>query len=186
MKKTAICTVLAAMGLVAGVAHAAGTDPSVNGGVLTIDGELTAQSCTINGDGQGNDFTVTLPTESTSNLAKAGSTTGSTGFNIALTNCTPETGNVHTFWEYGANTLSDGNLKNNGDATKVEVQLEDFNGGSQQIIDVSKADGGQNSQSVAIDSGAANLQYGAQYISPEGGATAGKVTTNVTYSMAYD
>lgn len=182
MKKIALPLIAVAMGLAASAAHAAG--PANNGGVLTINGSLTAQSCTVSGNGQGNNFTVTLPPVSAGELSAAGATAGSTGFNVALTNCTPATGTVHTFWEYGANTLSDGNLLNSGTATKVEVQLVDYNGGA-QTIDVSKADGAQNSRTVNIAGGNASLQYAAQYISPAGGATAGSVTTNVTYSMAY-
>ncbi|MEM5345163.1 fimbrial protein [Paraburkholderia azotifigens] len=181
MKKITFPLIVAAMGLAASAAHAA---PASNGGVVTINGQLTANTCTVSGNGQGQNFTVTLPTLAASALSAAGSSAGSTGFNIALSSCTPATGNVHTFWEYGANTLSDGNLLNNGTATKVEVQLVDYNG-SQKVINASKADGSQNSQSVAIATGSANLQYAAQYVSPAGGATAGSVTTNVTYSMVY-
>ncbi|WP_042271563.1 fimbrial protein [Paraburkholderia heleia] len=181
MRKIALSLVVAAAGTVASVAYAG---PANNGGVLTINGQLTANSCDVNGNGQGNNFTVTLPSLSASELSAAGATAGSTGFSIALSNCTPNTGKVHTFWEYGSNTLSDGNLLNNGTATNVEVQLVDYNSG-RKVIDVSKADDAQNSQTVNIASGTANLQYAAQYISPAGGATAGTVTTNVTYSMAY-
>jgi major type 1 subunit fimbrin (pilin) len=182
MKKIALPLIVAATAFVASAAHAAG--PTSNGGVLTINGELVANTCTVSGNGQGNNFTVTLPTLSASELSAAGSYAGSTGFNIALTNCTPATGNVRTFWEYGSNTLADGNLKSNGTATNVEVQLVDYNNG-QKTIDVSKADGAQNSQTVAISGGNASLQYAAQYYSPAGSATAGNVTTNVTYSMSY-
>ncbi|HKT96681.1 MAG TPA: fimbrial protein [Paraburkholderia sp.] len=182
MKKITLPLIVAAMGLAASAAHAAG--PVSNGGIVTINGELTSNTCDVSGNGQGNNFTVTLPTLTASELAAAGSIAGSTGFNIALTNCTPDTGNVHTFWEYGATTLSDGNLKNNGVATNVEVQLVDYNSGM-QVIDVSKPDGTQNSQTVAIAGGNANLQYAAQYISPTGSAGPGEVTTNVTYSMVY-
>lgn len=185
MKKIAIGTIAAAMGLAAAVAHAA---PASNGGVLTINGSLTSNTCTVSGNGQGNNFAVTLPTESASALSAAGSTAGATGFNIALTNCTPGINNVHTFWEYGSTTLADGNLENTltgaNAATGVEVQLLDYNNGS-KVIDVSKADGAQNSQSVAIVSNGATLQYAAQYFSPAGSAAAGQVTTNVTYSMVY-
>lgn len=174
--------IVAAIGLAASAAHAAG--PASNGGVVTINGQLTANTCTVSGNGQGNNFTVTLPTLAAAELSAAGSVAGATGFNIALSGCTPATGNVHTFWEYGSNTLADGNLLNNGTAASVEVQLLDYNNG-QKTIDVSKADGSQNSQSVAISSGSANLQYAAQYASPAGGAGAGSVTTTVTYSMAY-
>jgi major type 1 subunit fimbrin (pilin) len=181
MKKIALPLIVAAMGLAASAAHAG---PANNGGTLTINGQLVANTCTVSGNGQGNNFTVTLPSLSASELSAAGSTAGATGFNIALTDCTPATGNVHTFWEYGVNTLSDGNLLNNGTAKNVEVQLVDYNQG-RKSIDVSKADGAQNSQSVAITGGNANLQYAAQYISPAGSAAAGSVTTNVTYSMVY-
>ncbi|BAN22421.1 fimbrial protein [Caballeronia insecticola] len=151
---------------------------------MTINGQLTANTCDVSGNGQGNNFTVTLPTLSAKELAAAGSTAGATAFNIALSNCTPNTGNVHAFWEYGVNTLADGNLKNNGGASNVEVQLLDYNAG-QKVIDVSKADLAQNSQSVAISSGSASLQFAAQYISPTGSAGPGSVTTDVTYSMVY-
>ncbi|MEI5999516.1 type 1 fimbrial protein [Paraburkholderia bengalensis] len=180
MKKIAFPLVIAAMSLASVAAHAG----SSNGGVVTINGQLMANTCTVSGNGQGANFTVTLPTLSAAELSAAGATAGATGFNIALSSCTPATGNVHTFWEYGTNTLADGNLKNNGTATNVEVQLLDYNG-SQKVLNVSKADGAQNAQSVAIASGNASLQYAAQYASPAGGATAGTVTTTVTYSMVY-
>ncbi|WP_322042884.1 fimbrial protein [Paraburkholderia sp. J67] len=182
MKKIALPLFAAMIGLTGAAAHAAG--PTSNGGVLTINGKLMANTCTVSGNGQGNNFTVTLPNISASELSTAGAVAGATGFNIALSGCTPATGNVRTFWEYGTNTLADGNLLNGGTATNVEVQLLDYNGG-QKTIDVSKADGAQNSQVVAITGGNASLQYAAQYIAPAGGATAGSVTTNVTYSMSY-
>ena len=177
MKKIVLPLIATAMGLVGSAAYA-------SDGTVTINGQISAETCTVSGNGQGKSFTVTLPTVSASALSTAGATAGSTGFAIDLTGCTPQTGNVHTFWEYGANTLSDGNLLNNGTATNVEVQLQDMNG-SIQSIDVSKADGAQNSQSVAINAGTAKLQYAAQYLTPAGGATAGNVTTSVTYSMSY-
>ncbi|WP_232316535.1 fimbrial protein [Candidatus Burkholderia verschuerenii] len=175
--KLASSVVAALLGLAAVSAYA---DPASNGGVLTINGALIASTCDVSGNSQGNNFIVTLPTLSASELSAA----GSTGFDIALSNCTPATGSVRTFWEYGANTLADGNLLNNGTADSVEVQLVDYNKG-QNVIDVSKADGAQNSQSVDIKGGSASLQYAAQYISPKGGAGAGSVTTKVTYSMIY-
>jgi major type 1 subunit fimbrin (pilin) len=182
MKKITLPLLAAVMSFSAVAAPPAG--PASNGGILTITGSLVANTCTVSGNGQGNNFTVTLPNISAAELSSAGAVAGATGFNIALSNCTPATGNVRTFWEYGVNTLADGNLLNNGTATKVEIQLLDYNNG-QKSIDVSKADGAQNSQVIAINGGNARLQYAAQYIAPAGGATAGSVTTNVTYSMSY-
>jgi major type 1 subunit fimbrin (pilin) len=180
MKKVGISLVVAAMGLTSAAAFA----DQPNGGTVTINGSLTANTCDVSGNGQGNNFTVTLPTLSASQFAAAGASGGNTGFSIALSNCTPNTGNVRAFWEYGVNTLADGNLKNNGTAKNIELRLLDFNSGM-KIIDVSKADGAQNSQTVAIAGGKANLQYAAQYYTVAGGATAGTVTTSVVYSMSY-
>jgi major type 1 subunit fimbrin (pilin) len=178
MKKVAIAALVATAGLVAGAAHADST--SVN-----FTGQVTGATCNINGNGQGtNNFTVQLPTLSASALSAAGSSAGSTGFTIALTGCTPATGNVRTYWQ-GANALSDGNLLNNGTAAKVEVQLVDYNSGM-HVINTSQPDGSQNSYAVPLSSGGnANLKYAAQYASPAGGAGAGTVATNVTYSLVY-
>ncbi|WP_250453975.1 fimbrial protein [Caballeronia sp. ATUFL_M2_KS44] len=180
MKKIGISLAVAAIGFMSAAAHAA----QPNGGTVTVNGALIANTCDVSGNGQGNNFTVTLPTLSAAEFATAGASGGTTGFNIALSNCTPNTGNVRTFWEYGANTLADGNLKNNGTATNVEVRLLDYNAG-QKTIDLSKADGAQNSQNVAIAGGKATLQYAAQYYTAAGSATVGNVTTSVIYSMSY-
>jgi major type 1 subunit fimbrin (pilin) len=179
MKKVAMAALVAATtGLIAGTAHADST-------AVNFAGQVTGGTCTIIGNGQSNNFTVTLPKVSASELSAAGSTAGSTGFTIALTNCTPATGNVRVYWQ-GTNTLSDGNLANSGGtAGKVEVQLVDYNSGM-HTIDVSKADGSQNSYPVALGTGGnAILKYAAQYASPAGGTTAGTVATNVTYSVIY-
>ncbi|SAL16211.1 fimbrial protein [Caballeronia peredens] len=181
MKKIALSLIVASMAL-AGVAHAT---PGTGGGALTITGEVIPGTCDISGNGGGNNFSVPLPPVWASQLAVAGSFAGGTGFDITLTNCNPDSGKVHTFWEYGANTLSNGNLKNNGTATSVEVQLLDYNG-TESLLDLSKADGAQGSQGVTLTSGAARLQYSARYVSPKGSAGPGSVTTSVTYSIIYE
>jgi major type 1 subunit fimbrin (pilin) len=153
-------------------------------GTITFNGSITAQTCTINGNGAGSsDFTVTLPTVSASALAAAGQTAGRTPFNIALTGCTPATGNIHTFFESGPTTDSTtGNLVlQAGGAQNVQIGLEnaDFS-----PIKAGFADASQNSASVAIDSGAATLTYYAKYIAT-GVATAGAANSSVMYTIAY-
>ena len=55
-------------------------------GTITFNGDITAQTCTIDGAGSGaNDFLVTLPTVSTSALAADGVSAGRKTFSIALT-----------------------------------------------------------------------------------------------------
>ncbi|WP_265920329.1 fimbrial protein [Cupriavidus nantongensis] len=155
-------------------------------GTITFNGNITAQTCTINGNGTSKaDFAVLLPTVSTSTLKVAGNTAGQTPFNIALTNCTPDSGNVHTFFEAGPTTdTTTGNLiLESGGAENVQIRL--LNGGtSNSPIKAGFTDASQNSSSVAITNGAATLSYYAQYYAT-GQATAGAAKSSVMYSIAY-
>jgi major type 1 subunit fimbrin (pilin) len=154
-------------------------------GTITINGQVTAQTCTINGNGSGsNNFTVTLPTVSTSALATAGQKAGATPFNIALTACTPASGNVHTYFEPGPTVdTSTGNLiVTTGGAQNVEIGLAN---GDFSAIALGAADASQNSQAVAISTGGtATLPYYAQYIAT-GAATAGAANSSVMYTLVY-
>jgi major type 1 subunit fimbrin (pilin) len=153
-------------------------------GQITFNGQITAQTCSISGNGQGPNFTVTLPTVSTSALTSPGVSAGRTPFNIALTNCSPTSGNVATYFEPGVTVDSTtGQLLNaTGTATNVEVAL--LNNDTSQIM-LGQAQASQNSETVAIASGAAELKYFAQYVAVGGSATAGSVDTTVLYSMSY-
>lgn len=152
-------------------------------GTITFTGKITAQTCTISGNGGGPNFTVALPTVSASTLATSGATAGRSPFNIALTNCTPDTGTVHTFFEQGPtiDTVT-GYLKlDTGGATNVEIQLQnsDFSN-----IALNQPDSGQNSKTASIQSGSATLNYYAQYVAT-GKAGAGAANSSVMYTMSY-
>jgi len=154
-------------------------------GTITFTGSVTAQTCTINGNGTGaSDFTVTLPAVSASSLASAGATAGSTPFNIALTGCTQDSGNVHTFFEQGPTVDSTtGNLVLDADgATNVQIGLRNADG---SVIALNQSDSNQNSESVAISGGAATLGYTAEYVAT-GAATPGAANSSVMYTMSYD
>ncbi|MFM0727326.1 fimbrial protein [Paraburkholderia strydomiana] len=172
-----LATALAAAFTMPAVSHAAD-------GTITFTGQITSQTCTISGNGGGKNFTVTLPTVSTSALATAGTTAGRTPFNIALSNCTPNSGNVSTYFEPGATVdTTTGQLVNaSGTATNVEVGL--LNGDSSAIT-LGAAQASQNSKAVALASGAATLKYFAQYVATNGASTAGTVNTTVMYSIVY-
>ncbi|SOY67279.1 F17 fimbrial protein (plasmid) [Cupriavidus taiwanensis] len=172
--------------IVAGIAMGAQFAHAADG-TITFNGSITAQTCKINGNGSGNhDFTVLLPTVSTSTLKQAGDVAGQTPFNIALTECTPDTGNVHTFFEAGPTTdASTGNLilDANG-ATNVQIRL--LNGGTANTpIKAGYTNLAQNSNAVALVNGAATLWYYAQYYAT-GQASAGSANSSVMYSIAYE
>lgn len=151
-------------------------------GMITITGSLTAQTCTINGGTK--NFTVALPKVSASSLATAGNTAGRTPFTIALTSCSPTTGTVHTYFEAGptTDTASGRLIVDAGGASNVQISL--LNGADQSAIKAGSPNATQNSKPVGINSGAATLQYYAEYYAT-GKATAGAANTRVMYTLAY-
>jgi major type 1 subunit fimbrin (pilin) len=182
MKKTILSAALVA---VMGVVAFAPQNAKASDGTITFNGKITAQTCTISGNGGGSSFLVQLPTVSTSSLTAAAEVAGATPFPIALSNCSPNSGNVSTYFEAGSTIdLVTGNLLNvTGSAGNVEVGL--LNASDSSAISLGKAQASQNSQTVAISSGAATLNYIAQYVATNGASTAGTVATTVTYSMSY-
>ncbi|WP_410209491.1 fimbrial protein [Aquirhabdus sp.] len=157
-------------------------------GLINFVGQITAQTCTISGNGGGKDFTVTLPTVSVQTLPAVGSWAGRTPFNIALSGCSPATGNVATYFEPGVSTdLTTGYLKNDtgtGQATNVQLQLlnDDTTG-----LQLNQAKNGTNgSKTVALNAGAATLNYFVQYTAVGGAATAGKVASRTNYTIVYN
>ncbi len=172
-------TVAAALALAfSSAAHAAD-------GTITFTGNISAQTCTINGNGTGaTDFTVTLPTVATSALPADGATSGRTPFSIAVSGCTTQSGTVATWFEPGTNVDAlTHRLKNTaaGGATNVQVGLLQGDG-------TTAVSPGVASQTANIDTttGDAKLDYFAQYVATGGAATSGAVSSSVTYSMVYN
>ncbi|RMD01517.1 type 1 fimbrial protein [Aquitalea palustris] len=154
-------------------------------GTITINGKITANTCTITGT-SGSNVTVTLPTVSTSALATAGQVAGVTPFALSLSNCNGTSAQTH--FELGATVdQTTGNLFNasgSGMATNVEVQLLN---NTFQAINVAT---NTNSQTVTLSGSSPNktgtMNYYAQYIATGGASTAGTVNTSVQYSMIYN
>ncbi len=159
-------------------------------GTINFKGQITDTTCTIT-TGNAGSFTVTLPNVSKTNLAAAGSKAGTTGFSIALSNCNPASGNVHAFFEAGANVdPATGRLVNtdnagNGGAANVQIGL--LNPSNNSDISIGASDGtAQNSLAQPIKSdGTALLPYAAQYVATGGAAAAGSVSSSVTYILSY-
>lgn len=158
-------------------------------GTITFNGKVTDQTCTISTP-QGKDFTVTLPTVSTSTLGSANATAGRTPFSINLTKCAK--GQVAAYFEPGATVdYKTGRLNNQAKtedaATNVQIQLLGSNNQPLPVLNVTKENGAQaNSQwvTVANEGDAADLNYYAEYFATAP-AGAGDVTTNVQYTIIY-
>ena len=158
-------------------------------GTIYFEGEITAQTCTIDVDGTVTPAaaTVTLPTVPTSTLATAGQTAGQKNFVIGLKNCTGPATSAAAFFENGATVdLASGNLKTTtgtGQATNVQLQLVDGSNGA--VINAGNTNQNTRTTKVALDaSGNANLPYAVQYYAT-GATTAGEANSSVTYSINY-
>ncbi|MXN74340.1 type 1 fimbrial protein [Burkholderia sp. 4701] len=175
---TLASTVTAAMAFTPLTAHA-------YDGTVTITGSLSGATCDIKVNNGNENGTVQLPSVGASSLSEKGKTTGATNFTIALGNCTNATGkSVRAFFEAGPNVnTTDGTLTNRAAtnaAGNVSVQLLGMDGNALKAGDVSQRNGG----SVPLVNNAATMVYGAQYYA-QGVATAGSVSTSVTYSIDY-
>lgn len=175
--------IVAASAMGAQMAHAA---PD---GTITFTGNITADSCKINGGSAPQNFAVTLPTVTTGDLPADGATAGSTGFRIALTNCPASVTSVHTFFEAGPTVdLGTGRLITTGGATNVQLEL--LNKDNVTVIKAGASDGmsagQQKSVPVTVVSGAANLDYYVRYHATGGAAGAGGANSTVMYDISYN
>jgi type 1 fimbria pilin len=164
-----------------------GTSMSLNADLVLPTITVTAPSCTLSTASQ--NILVTLPGVAASSLASDGQVNGRTGFSISVTSC-PTSVNTITTYFYGGNIdANTGNLVNNGSAKNVEVQLLNGAGGSAAALSAINLTGAQaaaqNSSQYSVSNGNAVMNYYAQYIASGGAATAGSVTTSVTFTIAY-
>lgn len=153
-------------------------------GTITVNGQVNASTCLINGAASPGNISVTLPPVSATSLNTAGNTAGNKQFSIALSGCGSLT-KATTYFEVGPNIdATTGYLKNTavGGATNVQVRL--LNDDMSTEIKLNQASGAQASKQFTITSGAATLNYFAQYYAT-GVATAGPVATSVQYTMQY-
>lgn len=160
-------------------------------GTITFNGALTAQTCTINGNGSSaKDFTVNLPTVSTGAFAAGNQRAGMTSYNIALTNCSPvsATSKAAVFYEAGATVdPTDGRLMvASGGAQNVKLELSNASDAADkgEYIKAGYSRDMQNSKPADISSGSATLQYRVQYYATSA-PTAGAANSSVTYSIDY-
>lgn len=165
---------------------------------VTFLGQVTDSTCEITLNGQPIKPVVLLPTVSASELATADSRAGTTDFVVRVSNCqivdpTPARAMVDAktiSTVFIAHETHGTNLKNTigsnaGGAENVHINIIDprvSNGGD---IDFSKRFYGNGDLQLKEDNSAQAI-YKAQYIAPEGNATAGYVRASMQYALSYD
>jgi major type 1 subunit fimbrin (pilin) len=191
MKKTLLT---AAMIAVTGVAVMAPRMAGAVDGTITVNGTIVSNTCKV-GSGSPNNFTVTLPTISTSALTGAGAVAAATPFSIAISGCgtTGTPSKVTAYFEPGSTIdTATGNLINqaaSGGSTGVEVRLLNGSGSTASAfsaITLGAASGSQNSGQFTISaSGTATMNYYAEYYQSLAAVGAGSFTSSVQYTMLY-
>lgn len=168
------------MTLSAMAAAAASFNASAVDGTINFTGEISSQTCTIEGNTGATAKTVTLPKVSTSALSAVGEVAGRTAFNLALTQCTGTSASVS--FEPGPSVdAATGNLTNQtANGSNAQIQLLNANFAP---INLQTNSG---SLATAITNQAANLEFYAQYVAATAAATAGQITSNVQFSMDYN
>jgi major type 1 subunit fimbrin (pilin) len=155
-------------------------------GTITITGTVIAQTCLVDGKAAGTSDakTVTLADVLTSDFSAVGNVAAPTAFNIAITGCNAALSTVQAFFT-GANIdTTTGNLKNTAaSGSNVEVQLLNASNVAMPLNGANAT--AQNSQTVTLTSGAATLNYSAQYIATAAATSAGGVNTAVNFTLIY-
>lgn len=154
---------------------------------ITFQGEVNAQTCVAEVNGQA-DGVVLLPTVSTKSLQSVGSTAGVTPFTISVTDCETTLTNLQINTEFLGRSVTNGgnlgNLATSNAATKVQMQLLDkFQGGNAIRLNGTTAVPG-----LVLVPGktTASHEFGVQYVSEEGSATAGAVLSVAEYTISYN
>lgn len=154
-------------------------------GTITFTGELTDQTCTING-GAGKDFNVALPKVSVANLAAAGKTAGATNFSINVTACSASVLGYTAYFEATPNVnLADGKLINPTTAGAKFVEIELLNQANMTAINLAKGTGLQGVTPGTFTNPAGTSNFIARYYAT-GVSTSGMVNSSITYSLVYN
>ena len=162
------------------LAHAASS------GTISFTGSVNAETCAAVVNNSSADATVTLPAVPASSLSAAGATAGSTAFTINLTGCDAANTKTRAYFEAGGQVNSTGRLNNSAasGATNVELELLDVDDNNSAIVAGDYASQSTTGTTVDASSGTGTLNYAVRYYAT-GVATAGAVTSSVTYSIIY-
>ena len=173
--------------LLAGIAAGAANMAMANTGTITFNGEIVNDTCTITVD-NGSSTTVTLPTVQSANLVSSGDTTGTTDFNLYITNCgaavdargiTLTLTDPNNFDAINNNLLK--NIATGTAATNVGIQLAT---GTAFATPIDFAGTSHTTVTYATTDGAVTVPFSARYYAT-GTATAGAVSSTLGWTINY-
>ncbi|MDR8523821.1 fimbrial protein [Shewanella fidelis] len=174
-KLSLICLTVASTGLIPLTSYAAPND-------ITFIGEVNANTCAVDINGDAVSPVVLLPTVSEVDLSAVGSEAGVTEFSININGCDGTSFTAGILFNSGL-TDGAGNLSNTGTAGNVSVALTKDAGANFDFTSGSHEDTSAFVITAPDDSG--SEVYQAKYRSEAGGATAGTVIATVNYAITY-
>ncbi len=154
---------------------------------ITFQGEVTNQTCEAQVNGQSNGL-VLLPAVQSTALTSSGSTAGLTPFTVSISDCAAPVADANVTTNFlGSSVSAAGNLKNmasSDPAGRVQLQLMTKGSGGTAVV----LNGVTPVAGLVLPAGQTSTShtFGVQYISEEGGATAGAVQSSVEYSLSYN
>jgi major type 1 subunit fimbrin (pilin) len=162
-------------------------------GTITFTGAVTASTCTLSVNNAANAGTATvgLPTVDTAALTNAAPRTTAAGtfFSIGVSGCVAAGGNtqVSIYFEAGPNVdETTGGLINTVAGSNVEVNLYNASGASIVGTQIKPGTNTNQPASQLIASGGTQWFYAGYSTAGAGAAaTAGAVSTSITYSLVY-
>lgn len=165
---------------------------------ISIEGELTDQTCSLLVNGSGNkNPVITLEPVHASNLKDPGSTAGRKNFSIGVTGCVakPETTPLWiNFFAYNEGDYNEDNfttiIGNVGTAKNVDLQLLSYYTDPVNGVPIKFA-GANYVDTVGVfflreGETSATTEFGVEYISEQGNAAPGSVTGVVQFAVDYD
>jgi major type 1 subunit fimbrin (pilin) len=170
-------------------------------GTITFSGAVTASTCSLSVNGGGATATVTLPTVDTAALTGTSPKTTAAGtfFSIAVGTCTTQVDiglptaaaptQVQIYFEAGPSVdQATGGLINHTGTGYSNVEVMLYNASGSTVVGTQIQPGtGTNQPAVLTVSGGTQWFYAGYSTTGAGvsGATAGAVSTTVTYSLIY-
>lgn len=183
MNRKVVSGLIFASAISSGAATAA---PSADSSTINFTGKVVDVPCTIATASQ--DQTIDLGSVASSQLTEAGSASTPVPVKITLENCNVGTSSTASFTFTGQSTDTNSQALDNtsasgSDATNVGVEMKDTKG-TNVVFDGSTPAGETDISSIE-SGGSIDVDFTADMISINGNATAGDVTAQTTFTVAY-
>ncbi|WP_087111693.1 fimbrial protein [Halomonas citrativorans] len=154
---------------------------------ITFDGEVTAQTCTVNVEGSTDPVILLSSIPQTDLDGAVGKVGGETSFNINLVGCASgATAETYTTRFSPISPTTSGNLSNTAASGAADVALQLLDGPSGGVVDFSN--GAVNAGAIELAAGdtTASGTYAVQYVAEAATVGVGPVTGAVMYTVRYE